>query len=168
MPAILPRGGFTLVEPRIARLLKKYELDVRDVWRGRQHLRAAMERKFLPRSLVSKFDKGEKDLRKLLGGLRAPLAKLDRSLSGSVDTAERKMLYQFARLRGKTARAENFRTGVLDAHERLLTEALYPQHGIQERAQCLLPFLARNGLSLLGELARRSGLGPAEHQVLFL
>ena len=40
MPAILPRASFTIVEAPVANLLRKYDIDLRDFFRGRQHLRA--------------------------------------------------------------------------------------------------------------------------------
>ncbi len=61
MPAILSRAGFTIIEPFVARLLTKFGLDISDVFRGHQHLRARMEQKALPRALASRFDAGEKN-----------------------------------------------------------------------------------------------------------
>ena len=168
MPAILPRASFTLVEPHVARLLAKYGLEPRDVFRGRQHLRGKMERQFLPKSLARRFTQDENALRKLLAGLRRPLGKLDKTLLGALDTAERKMLYQFQKLRGKAGRAENLRTGLLDKHEQLLTGSLYPHRGLQERTQCLLPFIALHGAALLETLEEHATPGAAQHQVLFL
>jgi len=168
MPVILPRAGFTLVEPHVARLLKKYRLELPDLLRGRQHLRRKLERECLPPGLARKFAAGEKDLQKLLRGLRAPVGKLDMTLLGALDTAERKMLYQFLKLRARAGRAQNFRTGVLDAHERMLLDALFPHHGPQERSLNLLPFLARHGLGLLDELLHRTHVRNSQHQVLHL
>lgn len=168
MPAVVPRASFTLVEPHLARLLKKYGLALRDIFRGRQHLRAGMQRAFLPKSLAARFSSGEKTLRRMLTGLREPLGALDKTLLGALDTADRKMLYQFLHLRGKAAHAENFRTGLLDTHQRQLTDSLYPHHSLQERTLCFLPLLARHGPALLAELSERAALGATQHQVLFL
>jgi bacillithiol biosynthesis cysteine-adding enzyme BshC len=168
MPAIVPRAGFTLVEPEAARLLERYGLEVAALFRGRQYVRAQMERRFLPKGLLRKFDQDERSLRKLLGGLRRPVGKLDRTLPGALDTAERKMLYQFLKLRGKVGRSENFRTGLLDRHERLLLDSLYPHRDLQERTHNLLPFIARHGFELLRELERRSASLAGNHQVVFL
>jgi len=168
MPAVLPRASFTLVEPHVARLLKKYGLELRDVLRGRQHLRGKLERQFLSKALARRFDASERTIRRLLAGLRQPIGKLDRTLLGALETVERKMLYQFLSLRSKVGRAQNIRTGLLDAHEQQLTDALYPHRGLQERTLCFLPFLARHGPGLLVELAERAGIGATQHQVLFL
>jgi bacillithiol biosynthesis cysteine-adding enzyme BshC len=168
MPAILPRAGFTLVEPAIARLLTKYGLDVRDVIRGRQHLRAKMEQKSLPRALARRFEADDKALRRMLKAYRKPLERLDRTLLGALDAAERKILHQFLKLKRKAGRAENFRTGVLDRHERLLLDALYPHHDLQERRLCALPFIAANGPEFFDELARAADLASPQHHILFL
>jgi bacillithiol synthase len=167
MPAIVPRAGFTLVSPAVARLLEKYHLEIRDVFRGRQHLRACLERQFLPRGLNARMDRSEAALRRLLAGLRPPLDRLDHTLTGALETAERKMLYQLEKLRRKAGRAANFRSGQLDRHEALLFDALFPRRNLQERALCLVPFLAAQGLGLLEELAEAVQPGAA-HQVVFL
>lgn len=168
MPAILPRAGFTLVEQSIARLLKKYELDVCDVIHGRQRLRAHMEQKSLPRALARRFDADEKALRRMLKAYRKPVERLDRTLAGALDASERKMLHQFLKLRRKAGRAENFRTGVLDRHERMLRDALYPHRDLQERTLCALPFIASFGAEIFDELARAADLSTPQHHLLFL
>jgi bacillithiol biosynthesis cysteine-adding enzyme BshC len=168
MPAILPRAAFTLVEPAIARLLTRYGLDVRDVVRGRQHLRAKMEQKSLPRALARRFEADDKTLRRMLKAYRKPLERLDRTLLGALDAAERKILHQFLKLKRKAGRAENFRTGVLDRHERLLLDALYPYRDLQERRLCALPFIAANGTQFFDELARAANLAAPQHHIFFL
>jgi len=168
MPAILPRTSFTLIEAQVGRTLKKYGLDIRDVLDGRQQLRRQMETQFLPRGLATRFARDEKALRKMLAAYRRPLAALDETLAGARDTAEQKMLYQFEKLRRKAGRAENTRTGVLDRHEAELVSALYPQHGLQERALCLLPFLARHGVGLLDSLKSAADRSCSGHRLITL
>jgi bacillithiol biosynthesis cysteine-adding enzyme BshC len=167
-PAILPRAAFTLVTAHVANLLKKYKLDVRDVFAGRQKLRAKMESQALPRELAERFAEGEKSLKNLLEELREPLAKLDQTLTGSLDTAEEKILYQFNSVRAKAGRAEGFRAGVLDSHEREIISLLFPNDQLQERSLSMLPFLAANGLELLDQLDRNAKIGVGEHCILYL
>jgi bacillithiol synthase len=161
MPAILPRGSFTIVQPAIANLLEKYGLGMRDFFQGRQHLRKKMEAKALPAELSQRFDADEAALRRLVKSYEEPLKKLDPSLLGMLESAENKMLYQFAKLKGKAAEAENFRTGVLNRHERMLLDALYPHRGLQERALCALPFLAEYGMEFFDALAHIASAAPS-------
>jgi len=168
MPAIVPRAAFTLIDPLIARVLAKFDLDVRDVFRGPQFLRKEMERKFLPRSLASRFDSDEKSLRRLLDKYRKPLMNLDSTLVGALDSAEGKILHQFLKLKEKGGRAENLRTGVLNHKESLILSALYPHKDLQERVLCMLPWLAQYGPELLDKLARNIDLAAPQHHLLFL
>lgn len=168
MPAIVPRAAFTLVDPLMARILAKFDLDVRDVFCGPQFLRKKMERKFLPHSLASRFDSDEKSLRRLLDKYRTPLAGLDSTLGGALDSAEGKILYQFLKLKEKAGRAENQRTGILNHKESLILSALYPHKDLQERVLCMLPWLAQYGPELLDNLARNIDLAAPQHHLLFL
>jgi bacillithiol synthase len=168
MSAILPRASFTLMEPEMARVVKKYHLSFRDVLSGRQQLRRKMEAQYLPRGIAARFARDEKALRKMLAGYDKPLGRLDKTLGGARETAEKKMLYQFEKLRGKTARAENARTGVLDRHESEILSALYPHRGLQERTLCLLPFLARRGMELLNRLEASMEKSCKGHQLVTL
>jgi len=168
MPAIVPRAAFTLVDPLIARILAKFDLDVRDVFRGPQYLRKKMERKFLPKSLASRFDSDEKSLRRLLDKYRTPLAGLDSTLGGALDSAEGKILYQFLKLKEKAGRAENQRTGILNHKESMILSALYPHKDLQERSLCMLPWLAQYGTELLDNLSRNIDLAAPQHHLLFL
>src|SRR6267378_3585745 len=51
MPVMLPRAGFTLVDAKAKKLLRRYGLAVEDVWAGPQGLWHKMERQSVPGSL---------------------------------------------------------------------------------------------------------------------
>jgi bacillithiol biosynthesis cysteine-adding enzyme BshC len=167
-PAILPRASFTIVESAVQRLLKRYSLSIQDIFAGRQFFRGKMERQNLPSGLAVRFSSEEKKLTKMLESFRKPIGKLDSTLVGALETAQRSMLCQFEKLRAKSGRAEGFRTGILSRHEQSIRDALYPQNGLQERSLNLLPFLARNGFDLLGEIEEQSGLDCGAHCVIRL
>jgi len=169
MPVILPRASFTLVERPARKLLERYGLRIEDVWTGRQSVRRRMEAQALPTSMARKFDRGAAELGHLLGRLEKSVAKLDRTLIGAAKTARRKMTYQLEKLRRKAGRASDFRKGLLAEHERQLFDSLFPEHALQERHVCLLPFLAKHGQALIGELMERaSPKSNGRHHVLFL
>ena len=172
MPAVLPRAGFTLLEPHVVRLLRKYGLSLRDVLCGRQHLRRRLERESVPRALSRQMTLGERNLRRYLTRIRKPLRKLDPTLSGALDVSESKILYQLEKLRTRAGRAADRRVELLDRHERILCEALAPHHELQERTVCALPILARHGLEILDALAERANAfsdpSPNCHHLVYL
>ena len=167
-PAILPRASFTLVPSHVSNLLKKYNLDAREILQGRHKLRARLEAEALPQALSARFDDGEQAIKALVDGLREPLTKLDQTLLGALDTASEKMLYQFNGLRAKAGRAEGFRTGILNTHENEIASSLFPNNALQERSFGLLTFLAAEGPELLDHLDRHIKVGTGEHCFLFL
>jgi len=59
MPVILPRAGFTLVDAKATKLLRRYGLTVEDVWAGSQGLRHKMERQSVPGSLSKDFERNQ-------------------------------------------------------------------------------------------------------------
>jgi bacillithiol biosynthesis cysteine-adding enzyme BshC len=168
MPVLMPRASVTLVEPHVAGLLHKYDLELPDFFRGRRSVRAKMEAAIMPPGLARRFAEGEKVLQKTLKDLRTPVGKLDSTLLGALETSERKMLYQFSHLQEKVSRALAFRSSVLDGHESTLLGALYPSGELQERSLCFLPALALHGFELLDEIRGRINLSGGQHKVLYL
>jgi bacillithiol synthase len=167
-PAILPRASFTIVPSHIANLLKKYNLDAKEVLQGRTKLRARMESEALPEALAAKFEEGAQSIKTLLEGLREPLKKLDQTLLGALDTATEKMMYQFHGLKTKASRAEGFRSGVISTHENEIDASLHPNHALQERSFGLLTILASEGPGLLDFLDSHVKIGTGEHCFLGL
>jgi len=167
-PAVLPRAGFTLVPSHVSNLLKKYNLDAREILQGRHKLRARLEAEALPQALSARFDEGERAIKTLVDGLREPITRLDQTLVGALDNASEKMLYQLAGLRAKAGRAEGFRTGVLNTHENEIASSLLPNNALQERSFGLLTFLAAEGPKLLDHLDGHIKAGTGEHCFLFL
>ena len=168
MPVMMPRASFTLVDPHAGRHLRKYGVELADMFRGQLYLRSKMEQVVLPAELARCLADSEKSLRELLAGLREPISKVDATLVGALETAESKILYQFGNLAGKAAHAVAQRSAVLDTHERELMGSLYPRGGLQERSLCFLPMLAAQGMGLIEELVRRATPGGTKHQVLYL
>jgi uncharacterized protein YllA (UPF0747 family) len=167
-PAILPRASFTIVPSHIANLLKKYNLDAKEVLQGRTKLRARTESEALPEALAAKFEEGAQSIKTLLEGLREPLKKLDQTLLGALDTATEKMMYQFHGLKTKASRAEGFRSGVISTHENEIDASLHPNHALQERSFGLLTILASEGPGLLDFLDSHVKIGTGEHCFLGL
>jgi bacillithiol synthase len=152
MPVLLPRSGFTLVDPKGQRLLGEYGLKVEDVWAGSQALRRHLQAANMPRPFARQFEKDAKLIDKLLGKWKAALSQVDPTLEAAVDSSKHKIAYQIEKLREKAGIAYDRKSGVLVGHEEFLTNLLYPRKGLQSRELNLLPLLARWGLSGLREL----------------
>ncbi len=167
MPVMLPRSGFTLVDAKANKLLRRYGLSVEDVWAGSQGLRHKMERQSVPGSLSKKFDRDQKQISKMLAQLGKQMEKVDPTLKGTVERSRKRIEFHLEKLRRKAGRAQDQRAGLISEHERYLESLLYPHKGLQSRELCLLPFLARWGTSGLTELQKlSSGKKIGQHFIL--
>src|SRR5712692_4607257 len=156
MPVVLPRAGFTLVDAKAKKLLRRYGLTIEDVWAGSQNIRHKMERQSLPKSLAKNFEGDQKQLAKMLTKLGRQIEKLDPTLKGTVERSRKRIEFHVEKLRRKAGRAQDQKMGLISTHEQYLESLLNPHKAVQERELCLLPFLARWGAGGLSELQKLS------------
>jgi bacillithiol biosynthesis cysteine-adding enzyme BshC len=169
MPVMLPRAGFTLVDAKAAKLLRRYGLTVEDVWAGPQSLRHKMEGASVPKGLSKTFERDQKQIQKMLTQLGKQIAKLDPTLKGTVERAKQRIEFHLEKLRQKAGKAQDQKAGLILAHMQYLESLLYPHKALQSRELCLLPFLARWGASGLSELQKlASGKKIGHHFIVQL
>src|SRR6266704_2169316 len=156
MPVMLPRAGFTLVDAKANKLLRRYGLTVEDVWAGPQNLRHKMEGAAVPKSLSRTFERNQKQNAKMLAQLGKQIEKLDPTLKGTVERSRKRIEFHIEKLRRKAGRAQDQKSGLISAHEQYLESLLYPHKALQSRELCLLPFLARWGAGSLSELQKHA------------
>jgi len=167
VPVVLPRSDFTLVDPKGVRLLKKYGLEVEDVWQGRQELRKRMYAGNVPKKLAREFEKSIRRMGKSVHKLHKAIAKVDPTVQGPIARAEKRIRYQIKRVREKTGASLDRHEKVIERHEEFLENLLYPQKGLQARDLCFLPFLARWGNEGLKELQKIAGpKKPGRHCIV--
>ena len=167
MPVLFPRADFTLVDPKAERILKKYRLQVEDVWSGSQTLRNRMYNSAIPKKLAREFDGNLRQIEKSVQKLHKAIAKVDPTIQGTIARAEKRIRFQIDKLRHKTGAALDRHEKLIARHEQFLDNLLYPQKGLQSRDLCFLPFLARWGSGGLHELQKlASPKKPGRHLVV--
>lgn len=166
MPVIYPRVSLTVVEPKVRRLLGKYQLDLPDLFRGEAAVRARLAEHHLPPRLLRQLEESERKIEKLVASAAGAVKRLDPTLAGAAETSRRKMLYQYSKLRAKAARAQAERAGIVDRHAAVLTNALYPERGLQERRMNFLSLVARHGREVVGRLEKQMCFPCRDHQVI--
>jgi bacillithiol synthase len=163
---IVPRFSATIVEPKIQRVLERYELSVVDVFAGLDELRQKLAEQSLPQDLQRAFEATKQSLEAQLATIKEKLAKLDRTLVDAGDTAASKILYQLDKLHGQAARAELQKQDVVRRHAEMLNQALYPEKALQERGIAGIYFVARYGRELLHQLYDSLQTDCHDHQIV--
>jgi bacillithiol synthase len=165
---MVPRFSATLVEPKIQRLIERHGVTVLDVFSGPEALRQQLAERNLPGDLQAAFDTAKKSLENDLGAIRQRLELLDRTLVDAAQTATSKMQHQLEKLYTQAARAQALKGELVGRHAELLSQALYPEKGLQERGVGGIYFVARYGSDLLHQIYGAIHSDCHDHQILEL
>ena len=163
VPPVFPRISATLLEPRVARALKKYDLEFLDVFRGRDFMR---RKAVATVQGVELFDRARDRIGSELESLRSALTSVDITLGGALDTSHQKVLHQIETLRTKFVNAEARRDETLERQLEAIGNSLFPEKKLQERVLNITSFLVRYGLSILPRLEQDLDLNSRQHQVV--
>jgi bacillithiol biosynthesis cysteine-adding enzyme BshC len=165
---IVPRFSATLVEPKVQRWLRQYDIAVADAFQGIEALRQKLASRTLPAGLQQAFERANKSVEESFSGLKDALAKLDPTLVEASQTGASKVRYQLDRLRERAMAAELRRSEVVSRHAEALSQSLYPENALQERGVAGIYFVARHGTELLRSLHETLRTDCHDHQILEL
>ena len=165
---ILPRLSATLIEPRIERLLTKYEIELPELFHGECQLRECLAARSLPADLRQNFENARRSVDDVMQHVSSSLQTLDPTLVEAAGRAAGKMQYQVNRLQKRAAQAELRRTEILTRHAMQIENALYPKKSLPERELAGLYFYANHGPELIDRLIELAAARCPEHKVLLL
>ncbi len=169
MTPLHPRFSATLIEPAIGDLLTQHELTAQQIFaESRESLAQRLAARAIPiegkRQLASAGNELDRELKVLVDWMRG----LDDGLGRSAETAASKMRYQMNRLRRLAASFQLQREASLARHADAITQALYPEGGLQERLHGAAWYFARHGFAFAEELVSRAGKVCPGHTILWL
>jgi bacillithiol synthase len=165
---VLSRLSATLIEPRIERLLEKYQVELPELFHGECELRDCIAARSLPVQLKDEFLKGKQAAEDAMQRISESLARLDPTLVRAADRATKKMLYQVSRLERRAAAAELRRNEVIARHAAQIENSLYPHKTLQEREISGVYFYAKYGPQLIDTLIQAGNSPCPEHKIIRL
>jgi bacillithiol biosynthesis cysteine-adding enzyme BshC len=165
---IVSRMSATLIEPRIERLLTKYQVDLPEMFHGECELRDCIAARSLPPELKQNFEGARGAVGDAMKRVSASLQTLDPTLVEAATRATSKMQYQINRLEKRAAQAELRRSEIITRHAAQIENSLYPRKTLQEREIAGLYFHAKYGPQLVDRLVDLAQARCPEHKVLVL
>jgi uncharacterized protein YllA (UPF0747 family) len=163
MPPIFPRISATILEPRIAHLLKKYGIGFQDVLRDREDLKRKCVSAVYD---VELFRNARGRIEEQLQSLRGILDSMDPTLVGALETSMRKAAHQVESLQKKYVNAAIRQDEMLDRHLDSLGNTLFPDRKFQERMLNITSFLSRYGTGIIRILDESLSLDSTVHQLV--
>jgi len=165
---VVSRMSATLIEPRIEKLLLKYQVQLPELFHGEYELRDCLAKRSLPPELKQNFQDGRRVVQEATERVSQSLQKLDPTLVEAAGRATNKMMYQLDRLERRAAKAELRRTEILIRHAAQIENSLFPHKTLQEREIGSLYFYAKYGPGLIDQLVELAQTRCPEHKVLVL
>ena len=168
IPVAVSRQGATLIDARSAKLMDRYGLRLPDFFAGAHAVREKIARKLVPANLERTIGETRVEAGGLLNKLGAALADFDPTLEDAFARSRRKMEYQLAKIERKAAREALRRDQRTSLDADALCGLLFPEKHLQERLYSIVPFLARHGTDLIGNLAEGLPLECPDHRILLV
>ncbi|QNI37920.1 bacillithiol biosynthesis cysteine-adding enzyme BshC [Edaphobacter albus] len=151
---VLPRLSATLIEPAIAKVMEKDEVQLPDAMTTASELALRLGARAMPIQLKRKLAAAGNALETELDALTEYLRGIDASLGTTAETSGSKMLYQMNRLRRMAATYELQKEASLSKHAATITLNVFPDGHPQERLLAGVWFLARYGDGLIERLVQ--------------
>ena len=168
MPIIYPRKNVPFVEKNVAQVLKKYGLEIPDLWTQPDGLIADIAQKQVPDALEKALARAHAVLEENLESLKAEVSAFEPSLEGSLDLARGKMDGQWKFLEKKIRQAAAKRNETAGRQLRKAAGNLYPNQRLQERVFNIVPYLIKYGYAFLERLDQAVDIGEHDHQVVVI
>lgn len=168
MPQLVSRSGFTLIDPRCAKLMDRYGLTVPSLFHGEDHLKEQIALKLVPQALEARFASTRAAVSQMLEELQSSVGEFDPTLGAAAARSRAKMQYQLDKLERKVSRESLRRDERAGTDAAYVSAMLFPHKHLQERFYSIVPFLARHGTGLIDQVYEHVNLGCPDHILLRL
>src|ERR1700733_3845802 len=165
---VLPRLSATLLEPAIAAVMDKDEVQLPEAMTTAEALAQRLGARAMPIEEKRKLAAVGNALDQELGALTKYLSGMDASLGRTAEVSGSKMLYQMNRLRRRAAQFELQKQTSLKKHAAAITLNVFPDGHPQERVVAGVWFIARYGDGLVERLVGVAGNQCPGHVVVRL
>ncbi len=162
------RASLTIIEPKDARTLGKYDLSFTDLFDGKDALQSNVVERFLNEKTARVFEEVEAGINSQLMLLAANLDAKEPTLAANLANRRKKILWHIAALRGKYHRAEMSKNEVAANRLENLFAALLPHDALQERTLNVVTFLNSYGTNFIEWVYDAIESGEQDHRILFL
>jgi uncharacterized protein YllA (UPF0747 family) len=166
MPVAVHRSGFTVLDRRSRKLLDRYGLCIPDFFHGEVALRERVARALVPPGLTEVLEETRSAVGQSVQRLEGELARFDPTLDTAVRRSYKKIAYQVSKIERKIGREMLARDGRATHDAADLNGLIYPNKHLQERFYSIIPFLAKHGPELIGQLYEGIHLECPDHQML--
>lgn len=168
MPIIYPRASATIIEPKVGKILEKYELDLGDIFEGYEHVSKHVLEMISEVNIEELFTDASTRIKDLIGEMKFGLQYIDPTLQGPLDSTQEKMESILAVLKAKASAAQQTKHETALRQLQKINHIIYPNNNFQERELTVLYFMNKYGLGFVKWLIDELKPDAFQHQLLWL
>ncbi|MDQ3062494.1 MAG: bacillithiol biosynthesis cysteine-adding enzyme BshC [Acidobacteriota bacterium] len=165
---IFHRQSFTIIEPKHAKTLKKYDLELKDLFAGIENLMPQIVEQYLNQEMAQIFAEVDVNINAELNRLDRNLSRIEPTLAESLANRRRKIAYHISNLRTKFHNAQMRKDEVINRQIEMAFASLVPNKHLQERTLNVNSFINRHGLYLIDWIYQAIDLDDKEHRIIYL
>ncbi len=165
---IFHRQSFTVVTPKHKRTLEKYDLNFKELLRGKDEIFPEIVENFLNPEMAKIFAEAEEQINIELNRLNANLLKIEPTLADSLANRRKKIIYHIENIRNKFHNAQITKDETINRRIETAFEFLLPQKHLQERTLNVLTLINLYGFYFTDWIYDAIDLDDKGHRIMYL
>ena len=162
MPLLYPRFGATILENKVAKIIKKYHLKTLDL-----RSPTSLIKKLLKKELKPLFSSARGDISKALLALRQAASQVDKTLGDPFEASQKKIFREIDSLEKRAVRSLEKQNSLMRSQIHKAAENLFPLGDLQERKINPLEYLIKFGYGFLEVIQGKfSSSSYGEHRII--
>jgi len=166
---VVSRCGFTLVDRKAQRFLKKWGLSVEQVLTSsHESIVELVLREGDLGQILDEFESTEQNLQAALMSLERSIQNIDPTVASMLNNSSRKIFYQLKKVSKRLIANREIRDSNTSRQISYLTNQLLPQKQLQERIVNFASFYEHGGIGLLDKLLAEANPFERSHNLFYL
>ena len=165
MPVIYPRVSSTIIEGKINKFLKNYDVRFEDIF-NQQKLIAKVVEKLSEIKIDDEFAKLVDEFNTIFYGLKQVTGSVEKTLAGTVDSIKDKLFQNIENLKNKLVNAQAQKSETTTGQIDKVTNNIYPNYTLQERSINVTYFLNKYDDGFIRKLFDELDIDCFMHQVI--
>lgn len=167
-PIIYPRASATLLEKHLTNFIEKYNLNIKDIFFGEEHLKEKLFGLISEIDLKDIFDSSNQKVNLIFDELKQELFRIDKTLSDSVNRYREKVLHLLNDLQNKSKKYQESKFETVLKQLKKLSNLLYPNNNLQERELSLIYFYNKFGPEILYKIFEELSIQDFGHKIILV
>jgi bacillithiol biosynthesis cysteine-adding enzyme BshC len=168
MPIVVPRAGFTLIEPKIKKHLERYQLDYEEIFEKPSNLVDEKLKTLIPSDIMTKIKKLEIMTGENSEKLFDDIIAIEPTMEKVIQKVQNNIQNQLQLLENKVSNAIGKRQRIIMRQLNGIMETIFPDKMLQERQLNILPFLIKYSDTILEEIYESIDFKGSNHKILEL